>query len=142
MYAETPTYPELLKKFVEKLEEDQQNAKDDETIAIVVFVESGRKFDKVMIARHKKGKVTTEARPRYFIDKRKGNIYGALSPLAPNYKWYFGDLTTVEKWDWSGWHGRPLVSPRDAGVIFVGKYGDYDHYEKINRKNPLMFVTA
>lgn len=126
-------YPQLLKQFVDTLQQEQLQRVDEDLLAVVVYVETGRKFDRIMIAEHKRGEPTTEAKARYFVDKQKGNIYGALSPQAPNFKWFFGDLTTVAKWDWSGFHARPKISPKDAGVVFVGKYGAYEHYEKRRR---------
>lgn len=135
-------YPQALKQFVDTVQDEQISGMCDDVRAVVVYVETGRKFDRVMIAEHKKGQYSTEAKVRYFVDRKRGNIYGALSPLAPNFKWFFGDLTTVDKWDWSGFHGRPKVSPRDAGVVFVGKYGSYDHYEKITRRNGTLMKTA
>lgn len=135
--SDVTIYPQLLKQFVEQVQAAQNQSMSEDTAAVVVYVETGRKFDRIMIAEHKHGVPVAEARARYFVDRQKGNIYGALSPQAPNFKWYFGDLTTAAKWDWTGYHARPKVSPRDAGVVFVGKYGAYDHYEKISTRNAL-----
>ncbi len=84
-----------------------------------VWLESGRKFDKIMI----------DDSVRYFIDRSKGIIYGAKSKLAPNMKWYFGTLESAVKWDWSGTHGTPV---NDDTVKLVGEYGEYKHYEPLN----------
>lgn len=141
MFVATLSYNEMLEVLVQKIQDEQLNAMGPNTITVQVYVEKGRKFDRIMIATHKKGQLTT-AKPRYFVCKKRGNIYGALSPLAPNFKWYFGDLNTMYKWDWSGYHARPRVSPQDAGVVVVGRYGDYDHYEKVSRNNDPVLVSA
>jgi hypothetical protein len=90
----------------------------------VTFV-TGRKYDKVLI----------DGEVRYFIQKidrdgfHCGDILGAKSPLAPNPRWFFGSLDTIELWDWSAFHGKPVNDPsvREA----KRGYGDYKHYERV-----------
>lgn len=135
-------YPSALLHLMTVLQQEQLANMAEDVRAVAVYVEPGRKFDRIMIAEHKKGQPNTSAKARYFVCKKRGNIYGALSPQAPNFKWYFGDLSTVDKWDWSGFHARPKVSPRDAGVVFVGKYGAYDHYEKISSRRLQLVKSA
>jgi len=85
------------------------------------FVETGRKFDKIYVD----GKV------RYFVARtqvgtaRPGDILGAKSKLAPNFRWFFGTLETADKWDWSGFHGKPVS---DDTVVATKGYRNYIHY--------------
>ena len=90
------------------------------------FVETGRKFDKVIVD----GKV------RYFVARstiagkmEAGDIFGAKSKLAPNFRWFFGNLANADKWDWSEFHGKPVS---DTSVMPVKGYGAYVHYKKIS----------
>jgi len=89
------------------------------------FVETGRKFDKVYV----------EGRVRYFVARmdqgdtvKEGDIYGAKSKLAPNFRWYFGNLANAGNWDWSDFHGKPVD---DKSVMPVKGYGRYTHYKRI-----------
>lgn len=89
------------------------------------YIETGRKFDKVYV----------EDKVRYFVarvdqgdDIKEGDIYGAKSKLAPNFRWYFGTLANANKWDWSGYHGKPIDDP---SVVMVKGYGQYNHYKRI-----------
>lgn len=89
-----------------------------------VTLQTGRKFDKIFIG----GAI------RYFVVKTEtrgfipGDILGAKSLLAPNFKWYFGTLTNHDKWNWEGYHGRPV---EDDTVVEVKGYGPYKHYKKV-----------
>jgi len=78
----------------------------------------GRKFDRIQISDG----------VRYFVNKKTGEIFGARSYIAPNLKWYFGTLDTVDQWNWSDYHGRPLD---DTTVRAIKQYGPYTHYMKI-----------
>jgi hypothetical protein len=89
------------------------------------FIETGRKFDKVFV----------DGDVRYFVarqdigvDVKAGDIYGAKSKLAPNFRWYFGNLHNVEKWNWSGKHGR---NETDSSVVAAKSYGTYVHYIRV-----------
>lgn len=85
------------------------------------YAETGRKFDKIFV----------DGQVRYFVARtnvktaKAGDILGAKSKLAPNFKWYFGTLDNVDKWDWSGFHGRPI---NDESVVEVKRYGNYIQY--------------
>jgi hypothetical protein len=85
------------------------------------FIETGRKFDKVYVD----GKV------RYFVARtdvktaKAGDILGAKSKLAPNFRWFFGTLENADKWDWSEYHGKPVS---DETVMQEKGYGSYVHY--------------
>jgi hypothetical protein len=87
------------------------------------YIESGRKFDKVFV----------EGKVRYFVARQtlpgveSGDILGAKSVLAPNFKWYFGTLDNIDKWDWSDFHGKPVT---DDSVMAVKSYGRYIQYLK------------
>lgn len=109
-------YVKSLNEFVEQLKAAQKD---------FVYVESGRKFDKIIIGNG----------VRYFIDRSKGIIYGSKSRLAPNMKWHFGTLSNASKWDWSGFHGVPV---NDDSVRLVGEYGTYKHYEPIDLNQKMM----
>ena len=88
-----------------------------------VTMETGRKFDKIYIG----GGI------RYFVVKsptrgfNPGDILGAKSLLAPNFKWFFGSLENHTKWNWEGYHGRPVS---DTSVLEVKGYGSYKHYKR------------
>jgi hypothetical protein len=90
------------------------------------FIESGRKFDKVIV----------EGKVRYFVARTAvagkmevGDIFGAKSKLAPNFRWYFGNVANADKWNWSEFHGKP---ESDTSVLAVKGYGSYTHYKKIS----------
>lgn len=89
------------------------------------FIETGRKFDKVFM----NGKV------KYFVARmdqgavKAGDIYGAKSALAPNFRWFFGTLSSIDLWDWTGEHGKPV---NDPSVKIAKSYRNYVHYERIS----------
>lgn len=129
-YVDEAQYHEHLKQFTDLVAADQSVRVGQEgVVSVTCYVETGRKLDKVIVAEHRKGSARTKLSVRYFVDKKDGEIYGAKSDAAPNLRWYFGNLRTVQMWNWSGFHGIPL-DERQAGVVLVGKYGDYNHYQK------------
>lgn len=87
----------------------------------------GRKFDKVMI----NGAV------KYFVARNdgknytKGDIFGKKSPIAPNFKWYYGSIENALKWDWTGDQPKPV---NDDTVMAVKSYGNHVHYMKLPTK--------
>lgn len=92
------------------------------------FVETGRKFDKVLI----------DGNVRYFVARvtvdgkmDAGDIFGAKSKLAPNFRWKFGNLSTIDLWDWSEFHPKNVSDPN---YILVKGYGHYKHWVKIPNK--------
>lgn len=129
------TYLKALQAFVDRVGEDQtrtllDEGKDNEYATMVAF-ETGRRYDKVLVATlDKKLNMVEAAKVRYFVERSTGAIYGAKSDLAPNLKWFFGTLETAHLWDWSGHHGVPKDEKR-AGVKEVGGYGEYKHYEPV-----------
>lgn len=106
---------------------------DKSIISITAAVESGRKYDKIVIAtlrphptKQGEHKATTEV--RYFVERASGSIFGAKSPLAPNETRYFGRVENAKKWDWSGPGG---INESDNSVTEVGGYGDFVHYADV-----------
>lgn len=90
------------------------------------FIETGRKFDKVYV----------EGKVRYFVARqdmpdgvKEGDIFGAKSKLAPNFRWFFGNLSNSHQWDWTENHGKPV---NDKSVIQVKGYGKYVHYKRVS----------
>jgi hypothetical protein len=108
-------YSLQLVRFMNKLTNDTR----------VAIAETGRKFDRVFFIGG------TQKSVRYFIAKRDvdghpaGSIFGAKSVLAPNMNWYFGTLSTIDKWNWDGYHGEPV---NDDTVELAKAYGGYKHY--------------
>ena len=120
-------YNLYLQKFVTLLTEHQRaglraRGCDSQADYCHAYYRSGRKYDKILIANGPGSAV------RYFIDKENGNIYGARSRLAPNPKWYFGDIYSAELWDWSDFHGKPV---NDDSVRVAGSYAGYIRYIKV-----------
>lgn len=68
--------------------------------------------------------------PRYWIEHSTETIFGSKSPLAPNRKHYFGTLSNVSLWNWSGFYAEP-INPETAGVEAVSAYGQYKHWQPI-----------
>jgi hypothetical protein len=127
----TPAYFNDLQKFAELLQAGQQKALDEKgktNTVVTAIIESGRKFDKVKLAFIRADKPTPKPETVYFVDREDGAIYGVKSQLAPNLKWYFGNIKNSDKWDWSGKHGVPV---NDTSVREIGKYGDYKHFERV-----------
>lgn len=120
-------YTKLLVEFAAQLQRDQRaaNPKAD----IMVTVETGRKYDKMIIITSKNGQAKADV--RYFVEKGTGTIFGAKSKVAPNAMWFFGTLATASKWDWGQFHGVPV---NDDSVEEVSQYGKeredggYRHY--------------
>ena len=89
------------------------------------YVETGRKFDKVYV----NGKVTFFVARHSIVGRFvEGDIFGAKSKLAPNFKWQFGNLKNIDKWDWSG----PIpVNVSDTEFTVVKTYGIHIHYARV-----------
>lgn len=122
----TKSYALRLNKFIRLLEKELRasallKAQPD---TIDVYVEGGRKFDKVIIDDGVKPSV------RYFVQKIDGAIFGAKSPQAPNLSWYFGTLDSVEKWAWGDYHGSPVS---DTSVRLVKSYGAFKHFMRVEK---------
>lgn len=93
------------------------------------YVETGRKFDKI-IMNYDGNKMVTYFVARHTIPGRceAGDIFGAKSKLAPNMRWYFGNLTRCTLWDWTGAQPVPVNDPT---VMPAKKYGTFIHYLKV-----------
>lgn len=126
----TKNYAMALAKFCQRLQADQitglQVVYEKHPIPeLIVYYETGRKFDKIFIDVDGKSSV------RYFVNRSNGAIYGAKSKFAPNLQWYFGTIYNSHKWQWNGHHGVPIDDPT---VRLVKKYGVYHHYMLIEGK--------
>lgn len=125
----TPEYHKALLKFAERLQMDQQNALDEsghEGLVATAVIETGRKFDKVMLATIGRGRKTPPPTVMYFVERSTGVIFGPKSPAAPNTNQMYGHVENAAKWDWSGETGVPVS---DETVEEVGGYGKYRHYQ-------------
>jgi len=106
---------------------------------LAIDIVPGRKFDRVRIrhigttnlARMLNGDSITrivQDSVRFFIDRSNGNIYGRRSHIAPNLKWYFGDIFSAQDWTWT----MNGAVPKDMTKYrVISKYGDHAHYERI-----------
>lgn len=137
---------------VELLKLDEENEK-----STVVAIETGMRYDKVLIGWMNKDRSFTPMEVRYFVERSTGDIYGAKSSVAPNLRWYFGNIYDANQWDWSGHHAVPKGTPEaltmaekadpekvkeyqeavekaaeKAGVRLARAYGSYLHFEKID----------
>ena len=120
-------YNLFLQKFVQLLTEHQKQGLAARGMTTAgpdpyAYAVSGRKYDRILIASGPGSSV------RYFIDRATGEIYGARSRLAPNPKWWFGDIFTAHLWDWSDFHGKPI---NDNTVRAVGSYAGYIRYMRV-----------
>lgn len=113
--------------------EDRPNA-----VSVSVDVTNGRKFDRVRVgysfsrpnATTGSTELVTEWDVRFFISRTNGAIYGKKSDLAPNLKWFFGDIYTTDEWEWS----TTGATPKDTSKYKVAsEYGKYKHYERITQ---------
>jgi hypothetical protein len=131
----------------------KQDESDDRSI--VVAIDTGRRYDKILMGWMNKDRSFSPLKVRYFVERETGEIYGAKSELAPNLRWYFGSIYTAEQWDWSGHHAVPKGAPETltkaeradpekveeyqkaldeacerVGVRTTGSYSNYIHFEK------------
>jgi len=67
---------------------------------ITIEVQPGAKYDRIVEREGEKngGHVV------YFVEKSTGNIYGAESWKKPNFKRQYGDLSTINEWDWTPYY--------------------------------------
>lgn len=131
-------YMEARRAFQELLSHEQTRGhmeRGSNIEAVAVYIDTGRKFDKVQISTKRKGKTRPdELQVVFFIDREDGSIYGAKSPLAPNFKWFYGTVYDADKWDWTPVRTARPKNEEDAGVVVVGKYGEFFHYERQKAK--------
>lgn len=71
-----------------------------------VEIESGRKFDKVYIQTYHNGQ-PNQRLGRYMVDRNSWAIYGIKSWAQINERRVYGNLDTVEQYDWSPYYGVP-----------------------------------
>jgi hypothetical protein len=119
-------YAKGLVEFKNRLAVDLQ-AKAGDKATVIVNVEQGRKFDKVMVAVTTGTSNRVNMEVRYFVDHRNGAILGPKSPLSPNLNHYYGTIYECGLWDWSAERAVPYDADK-AGVVAVKTYGS-------NRKN-------
>ena len=124
MIKPSSEYHGALATFVAALTNDLKKAHEEKGYKweVFAFVETGRKFDKILI------KDDTSVSVRYFVQRSNGTIYGAKSRFAPNIKWYFGTVFTSTLWFWGDFHGHPV---NDPSVRAIKGYGAYTHYMKV-----------
>lgn len=131
------TYQNALVKFKDILASSLVDSNEfPNADSVAVDVSTGRKFDRIRVCHSKTvrneetGVDTIETSPwdvRFFISRTNGAIYGKKSALAPNMKWYFGDVYTAHEWQWTG----NSATPKDMSKYkMVSEYGPYKHYEK------------
>lgn len=126
----TQTYVTMVERFRHRLEKHQAAtvlATKANVKSVTVAVESGRKYDKMILVVVTQGpkRAYTDTTLLYFVNRDSGRIFGVKSPVAPNEKRYFGKVENAKRWDWKGIAGEPV---RDATVAKVGEYGGYSHY--------------
>ena len=110
----TTDYLTGLSKFIALLKKERK--------ASEVFIETGRRFDKINI----NGDLA------FFVEKESGTIYGVRSPVAPNFKHYYGTLDTAPLWKWENDVPEPK-DERKAGVEKTREYAGYMHYRPVEK---------
>lgn len=132
------SYFEALDAFRRKLAASLILSGDYEGVeTLIVKLETGRKFDKLIVsATFKHAKKDDEV--AFFIARAsflernghrvtEGDIYGKKSKVAPNFRWFFGDIYSTNDWDWSTKH--PMLCSTHA-YAEVGTYGELVHYRR------------
>lgn len=128
-------YDVLLARFVQQLQNEQQQGvqiRQETNVAnVTVKTLTGRKFDRIVVCINYKN-VQTEPWEDvyYFVNRFTGEIFGAKSRLAPNLNHFFGLISNVAKWDWSG---RSGINKSDGTVREVGRYGQFRHYAPVSK---------
>jgi hypothetical protein len=109
----------------------------------VVAIEVGRVFDKILVGTISPNMTMKDMEPRYFVERASGDIYGAKSNVAAQRNWFFGNLSEIDAWDWSGFHAVPkdmdmealdrdgIAISETANVAAKGKYGKYITFERL-----------
>jgi hypothetical protein len=69
------------------------------TDTIDVYPMTGRVFDRVMLRRQGRGKGNEEV--LFFVRISDGQIFGPKSSIAPNLKWWYGDLASTDQWNFA-----------------------------------------
>lgn len=95
------------------------------TIGVAVNIESGRKFDRIMVRYVLSDKTETQPEVWFFVDRKDGTIYGRKSDISPNLRWYYGTIFTTDQWEWSG----NFASPKHPEQFDkLDKYGTLERY--------------
>lgn len=131
----SPKYAEALKTFVTALETQ---------LEVSVAIESGRKFDKVLVENERGDYVV-----RYFVVRttmvlkgvplEEGAIYGPKQQTTPNYRWFYGDIFSHETWIWTGKYPEPTT---DADVVLTGEHGDIKYWVRTKDVPESVLATA
>lgn len=106
---------------------------------VSVDVSNGRKFDRVRVIYSYNienpitGNTENHTGPwhvQFFIERLTGAIYGKKTNTMPNMNWYFGEVYSVDEWEWTA-NG---AIPKDLTKYEVAsKYDKYVHYRRISQ---------
>jgi hypothetical protein len=127
----TPKYLEALKQFEQIIQKAANKRVDREGTeakgrALLVFVQQGRKADKIMLGHIVDNKPKGKPEVLYFVDIESGNIFGVKSPVLANQNWWYGDIYTASEWNFSDLE-HPV--PKNPDKFTVAKvYGGHTHY--------------
>lgn len=91
-----------------------------------LYPAQGRVFDRIMLQRRDRGKAKGKPEVLLFVRISDGQIFGPKSDIAPNLNWWYGDLSTVDAWNWADpFHPVPK-NPDDFRLIKA--YAGHFHY--------------
>ena len=96
-------YVEKLEKFRQAFEDADMGCRQN---GDTVQIETGRKFDKVYVQTYHDGK-PNQRLGRYMVDRNSWVIYGIKSWQQVNERRVYGNLDTVDQYDWSPYYGTP-----------------------------------
>lgn len=123
-------------EYLDKLEKFRLAVQSQHLAAVqngyTVEVETGRKFDKVYI------NTGHQNMGRYMVDRNTWNIYGVKSWAQVNPRRWFGTLSMVDQWDWSGYTGvpKPGTDAEKALEDFENEWKQQYRPRGRPRKNP------
>jgi len=100
---------------------------------VVVVIEPGRKYDKLLVGSLVEKKLS-KLDLKFFIDRKDGSIYGVKSPVAPNTMHYYGTIYTADLWDWTQEYPIPYDAAAAGVVALPRTYGEYVRYAKLGSK--------
>lgn len=116
------------------------NGEFPNTEPVSVDVCNGRKFDRVRISypysepNPVTGENESKVLPwtvRFFISRTTGEIFGRKSELSPNLNWFFGDIYSIDDWEWTS----TGATPKDLTKYEkVSTYDKYVHYRRVTPK--------
>jgi hypothetical protein len=122
---------------------DVLTASDEFPNAVDIFVDvasTPRKFDRVRTC-YKYTEVNPDTgeieqkmslwRVLFFISRSTGEIYGRKSEVAPNVNWFFGDVYSIDEWEWTS----TGATPKDLTKYEkVSSYDKHVHYRRVTQK--------